>query len=107
MNVERKITDYPVDQYPLKATDIFLGVRDLASVPTTVTFSYGSLFANVSVPVTFSNTVTLNTLTFNQFYTPPSSNSGSLAVGAFCFDANYVYVCVANNHIKRAALQDF
>jgi hypothetical protein len=111
MDVERKISGYPVNNLPLKATDIFLGVRDLGSIPTTVTFTYGSLFANVSVPVTFSNTVSANaitasTLTLNQFYTPQSSNS-ALTVGAFCFDANYVYFGVGTNHIKRVPLQDF
>lgn len=112
MGVERKITDYPVNQLPIQRTDLFLGVRDLESIPTTVTFTYGSLFANVSVNATFNASIsvddlTANTLTLNNFITPPSSNSALLAVGAFGFDENYVYVGVANNHIKRAALQDF
>lgn len=112
MGVERKITDYPINQYPIASTDILLGVRDLSGIPTTVTFSYGSLFANVSVPANFTNTVTANaittnSLTLNNIFTPQSSNSNALAVGAFCFDSEYLYVGVANNHIKRVALTDF
>lgn len=112
MGVERKITDYPTNQYPFQSTDIFLGVRDLLGIPTTVTFSYGSLFANVSANATFTGTVEANnlqtnSLTLNNINTPQSSNSNLLAVGAFCFDSQYLYVGVANNHIKRVALTDF
>ncbi|RZL09193.1 MAG: hypothetical protein EOO89_21915 [Pedobacter sp.] len=112
MGVEREITGYPVNQLPIQATDLFLGVRDLSGIPTTVTFTYGSLFGNVNVPVNFrapviANTVTTNSLTLNNYLTPPSSNSNLLAVGAFCYDDKYIYVGVANNHIMRAPLQDF
>lgn len=112
MGVERKITDYPVNQLPVQSTDLFLGVRDLFGIPSTVTFTYGSLFANVNVDGQFHgnvsiNALTANTLTLKNYITPPSSNSNLLAVGAFGFDENYVYVGVANNHIKRAVLSDF
>jgi len=57
--------------------------------------------SNLSMTV---NTVTCNnSLTISNTRTP-SSASASGTKGTIAWDANYIYVCVANNTWKRAAL---
>lgn len=58
----------------------------------------GTVFANSSVQ--FGNVVIKNTST-------PANSTANVAAGTIWFDANYVYVAVANSVIKRASLSSF
>lgn len=57
-------------------------------------------------PTTASNTLTVTTFQFQAFETPASS-SITTEQGKVFVDENYLYVSVANNEIKRVALQSF
>jgi hypothetical protein len=48
-------------------------------------------FATVSANIVISNTV-------------PANSTSNGTVSTFCYDSNYLYVCVANNTWKRTAL---
>lgn len=111
MDTERKISDYPISRLSIKGTDRFLAIRDVNSIPQTVTFEYSHLFSNVSVPTTFANTLTANAVSVSSLvirdqYTPSSSSSPAI-FGAVDIDEDYLYVAVGPNKRKRIKLEDF
>lgn len=110
MSADRKITEYTPFTLTPKGADIFLAVRDTQGIPTTGTFTYTGLFANVSVPVVFSNTVVAHSVTtanliISSSFTPQSSLT-AIPKGAILVDDDYIYVSVGSK-LKRARLEDF
>jgi hypothetical protein len=93
---------------------------DPGGSPNTVNITYGDFFANVVATVTFANTVTFNanTTVGDTVYlsansvritdmSTPTSNADVVAGQKIWFDADYIYIAVANNTIRRVALTDF
>jgi hypothetical protein len=108
---EFKISELGTFDILPEANDLFLATRDLDEIPETKNYSYGQMFEAVSVPANFVEPLTANaafvsTLTIPQPYTPNSGLSPTKQ-GRITWDANYIYVSVSDNHIKRAALVDF
>lgn len=82
----KKVSELPVAAN-VASTDRVMVLRDPAGNSSVRTVTVANFGANL----TFSNTV--------------PANSVSIGVaGTIRFDTNYVYVCVANNTWKRAAL---
>ena len=69
------------------STDRVLVLRDPSGSPSTRTITV----ANLSNCITISNTV-------------PANSSSTGIAGSIAYDANYFYVCTANNIWKRSAL---
>lgn len=102
----------------LAANDLFVVVKDPAGSPSTKKITVSATFGNVVVATVFSNTVTFSgnvssnsNITANNLFinyrTTPASNTETVTQGKIWFDANYIYVAVSNNNIKRAALSNF
>ncbi len=53
-----------------------------------------------------SNTITTNTVLITANNTP-SGNNDTVVARKFWWDDNYLYVSIANNHIKRVPLESF
>lgn len=111
MDTTRKISEYPISNLPINGSDRFLAIRDMDAIPQTVTFEFRRLFSNVSVPVSFANTLTANatsvrSLIIREPYTPSSSTSPCV-FGQVDFDEDYLYVAIGPNKRKRLKLEDF
>ena len=85
----RKVSDLPTAAN-VAATDRVLVLRDPSGNASVRTVNFSTLSANLLI----SNAV------------PVSSSSTGLP-GTIRFDTNYVYVCIANNTWKRAALSSW
>ncbi len=112
--------------------DLLLTVVNVANTPMSKSIDYETLFNGISWTVNVSNNVTFtenftvngnttlenvvsqnfrannivaNTVAITQ--RTPSSNTDSVIRNSLFFDANYLYVTVSNNSIKRISLQNF
>lgn len=112
-----RISDLPAAT-SVANNDLIPIVADPLGAPTTKKITYNSFFANVVVTAKFSNTVTFtqnvvssNNFTANNLFVTwnvtPSTSTDSVSQGKIWYDSNYIYVAVANNSIKRAALSSF
>jgi len=93
----------------MAANDVLVGVVTLSSSPNSVIVSVASLFANSNVPfITVGNNAlqTANLVITSPGYVPANS-SGVGTKGMVLTDNNFIYVCIANNSWKRAALVTF
>jgi len=97
---DKKFPDAFTQANTFSADSVVLVVNyDLAGNPTTCATTVGGVFANV-------NSVSANTIAIFSSLTPNTS-SDAVSGGLVWFDANYLYVSVANNAIKRVALESF
>lgn len=112
--------------------DLLAIVDDPSGAPETKKITLTSFFANVAPPVTLRNNLTVNgsvtiagntlinkptslsnTVTFTGASKlvlsngAPSSNTDAGTPGEIKVDSDYIYVCVANNTWKRAALANY
>jgi hypothetical protein len=87
------ITSFPVAN-SMASTDQVLVIRDPAGTPATRLVSVGNLLGNSAANVSL------------QFVTPANSTV-TVTRGTVFIDADYIYVAVANNTLKRAALSSF
>lgn len=80
------------------------GTNSAQTVYCTVT----NLFNNCSANLTISNTAVLSTnnIILRRSDTP-SNSTITVAQGSMWFDANFLYVAVANNTLKRVSLDTF
>lgn len=81
--------------------DLLVIVDSPSSTPVTKKVSVNTLFT-----VANSVTVSANTLVVRNFQSPTSS-SFACERGTILYDANYLYIAVANNTLKRVALSSF
>lgn len=86
----RKVSELPTAAN-VAATDRVLVLRDPSGNASVRTVNFSTLSANLVI----SNTGV-----------PASTSSNGLA-GTIKFDSSYVYVCIANNTWKRAALSSW
>jgi hypothetical protein len=114
-----KLSSYPTAN-TIAIGDYLIFTDDPGGSPNTVNITYGNFFANVQANVSFSNTVTFdanvavgdddylsaNSLRITDMSTP-STNSDVVEGQKVWFDANYIYIAVANNTIRRVAMTDF
>lgn len=83
---EKKVTELPTAAN-VASSDRLLILRDPAGVPSVRTVNVSIFAANLQI----SNSVPVG----------PSSNGQA---GTIRYDSSYIYVCIANNTWKRAAL---
>ncbi len=131
----RKVTELETMITP-SGRDLLYIIDDVAGTPTGKQISLNVLFGNVTVNTSISGTFTVsgkstfaNTLidkltvatsaTFGPTtiqsngvvittkLTPANSTVSAITTGKFFYDDNYLYIKVANNTIKRAALSSF
>jgi hypothetical protein len=93
------------------STDYFVLVTDTSGTPSTNRLNAGRLLTQ-GLKARFANTTTSQlAITGDRVVIEnsktPSSNTQTMTVGSIFFDTNYLYVAVANNTIKRVALNDF
>ena len=81
--------------------DLLVIVDNPAGAAVTKKVSVNTFFT-----VANSVTVSANTLVVRNFQSPTSS-SFACERGTFFYDANYLYIAVANNTLKRVALSSF
>lgn len=115
--LEKKITNYPPLTTSPLPEDLFVVVHDPNNVPSTRIVTYETFFKDVSVNVTFSNTVFFNSnVEANSIYTKtltittpttPGTSTDAYQQGTIMYDTNYLYITVANNVIKRLPLNSF
>lgn len=91
------------------ANDLILIVdKHTSNVAVTKSANVSVLFGNVAANVILSNTAVLSTQNMVlRNNTTPSNSTVTVAKGTIWADANYIYVAVANNSIKRVALTSF
>jgi hypothetical protein len=106
-NDARKFSDYNACNAP-EANLFWVVTGNTAGVNTSYRVTTSTLFSNTPVDFIVSNT---NVLSTNNFIVrnkaTPVSSSDTVTAGKIWWDANYIYVAVANNTIKRAALSSF
>lgn len=103
----RKFSDYNACNAP-EANLFWVVTGNTAGTNTTFKLTPATLFSNTPIDVIVSNTNVLsanNLIVRNQ--ATPVSSSDTVKVGTIWWDANYIYVAIANNTIRRAALTTF
>lgn len=88
--------------------DLLYIVDDPSGTPASRKVTVANLFTNCSSNLTLSNTAVLsaNTLVIRRNGTPANS-AITVTQGTFFYDADYLYIAVANNTLKRVALSSF
>ena len=82
--------------------DLLVIIDSPSSSPVTKKVSVNTFF-NIANSVT----VSANTLVIRNFQSPANSTSMSVTQGTIFYDTNYMYIAVANNTLKRIALDSF
>lgn len=93
----------------LSGSDTIISVATVNSVVNTYQVSATNLLANTSVPhVTVGNNAlsTANLIIRSTSYIP-TTNSSNGVTGQVAWDSNSVYVCIATNTWRKAALATF
>jgi hypothetical protein len=96
------------------AEDLLVVVDAPSTNAVTKSVTVGNFFGNSSANVTIksgyyinANNAVVNNFVVARKQTPVASSGTSDQQGAIWFDANYIYVAVANGTVKRAALSTF
>lgn len=92
--------------------DFLILVNDPQGSPVTTKISVGNFYSNVTVNVTFSETLRATGNVYaNNFHitnsVTPAYSTVAVEKGKIWFDQDYLYVAVANNDIRRVALTSF
>ena len=94
----------------LSGNNVVLAIDNTTSntVSNTVQVSLTNLFTNSSVDfiVKDGHSLSANTLIIRRENTPANSTV-TVAKGTFWYDANFLYIAVATDTIKRVALSSF
>jgi len=102
MSAEPKlISEYPACSSPT-ANDLLLGMGN--AVANTYKYSVNTIFNSSNVSITVANS---QYLMLNRHVTPANSVVGGYPNNAIFTDNNYIYVVLANGHIKRAEIVTF
>jgi len=106
-NDGRKISGYSACNVP-EANALLVVVGNTAGTKNTFTLSLTTLLGNNAANVYVANTKTLsaNNLVIRKKSTPITSGD-TVGEGSIWWDATYLYIAVANNVIKRVALETF
>lgn len=88
-NTDIAITDLPRTTL-IANGDLFVVVRDPSGAPTTNTATMSTLRSQIPIANTPANTTAL-----------------TITAGTMLYDADYLYIAVANNVVKRVALSSF
>lgn len=106
-NDARKFSDYNACNAP-EANLYWVVTGNTSGTETTFKITANSLFSNAPVDIIVSNT---NVLSTNNFIlrdkSTPVTSTDTVKEGTIWWDANYIYVAIANNTIKRASLSTF
>lgn len=96
----------PVSAYSVGPDLIIL--QDVSANQTTV-ITVANFFGNsqANIVVSHANLHIAASNFKNLKYTTPVTSSDTIEKGMFWFDADYMYVAVANNTIKRVGLNTF
>lgn len=97
----KKIKDYGVLSAPTANTKIVVSHNG-----NTYQMNLASAFANLSSNISISNTVSVFGVEVRNDATPANSTI-NVTKGSIWADSDYLYVAVANNTIKRIALETF
>ena len=95
MATEAKKVSQLTEIHAATANKITLIVNDPAGTPSSRKLSVRNLFSNSTVNVAITS------------ISPSNSTMTAVKAGSIFFDTNYIYVAVANNVVKRAALSSF
>jgi hypothetical protein len=84
-------------------------VGNTAGTKNTFSLTVSDLLGNSQANVVVGNSAVLsaNTLIIRKTTTPANSTVGGATNNSIWFDADYIYVALANGHIKRASLSTF
>lgn len=104
----RKITELAVAT-SVAANNLLVVVdRHSANTPVTKSANVSVFFGNVAANVVLSNSAVLSAQTvILRNNTTPANSGVTVAAGTIWADANFIYVAVANNTVKRVALSSF
>lgn len=95
MATEAKKVSQLTEIHTATADDQILIVNDPAGTPSSRKLSVGNLFGNSTVNVAITS------------ISPSNSTMTAVKAGSIFYDSNYIYIAVANNIVKRAALSLF
>lgn len=101
-----KVSRLPVTA-SLANTDLFPLVRDPSGAANNYAISSTNLFGNLAINVTTTKEVSANTLKLTAAANTPATSIDVVPRGKIWFDANYLYIAVADNTIKRVLLSTF
>lgn len=105
----RKVSAGPVST-GLSGSDTIVVIATANSITNNALVTVTNLFANTNVPhVTVGNNAlsTANLVVRSVPANVPLSSGASGVQGQVVYDAGFVYICVATNSWKRAALSTF
>ena len=105
-NNAKKGTALP-EFYDLRATDLLFALRDPSGTANNFKVTGANAFGNLAINVVTTKQVSANNFKFSSAPTTPVTSIDVVPRGTIWFDANYIYVAVADNTIKRAALNTF
>jgi hypothetical protein len=93
----------------LVSGDKLIAVANVASVTNNALVSVDSLFANTNVPhVTVgNNALSTANLVVRTGTTIPLTSASNGVQGQVVWDTGFVYICIATNSWKRAAITTF
>ncbi len=95
MATEAKKVSQLTEIHSATADDQILIVNDPNGTPSSRKLSVGNLFGNSTANVAITS------------ITPSNSTVTVVKAGSIFYDSNYIYIAVANNIVKRAALSLF
>lgn len=102
----------PIKNLPVKSTatstDILVLVANNAGNPVTAQISVNNFFGNSSFDFIAggNHIISANTFIIRREQTPANSTI-TVSKGTIFFDADYLYIAVANNTLKRVTLSSF
>ena len=80
----------------VSVNDYIIIVTDTANTPTTKRVTINNFFGN-----------TVANVFIQKIAEPANSTALTIKQGAILYDNNYLYVAIANNNVKRVALETF
>lgn len=103
----KKVSSLPALTGPT-ANTVLVCNHSNGTVTNTYQVSVNSLFQNCTSSITLANSAILsaNTIIIRNNQTPANSTI-TVTKGTILFDNTYIYIAVANNSLKRVALQSF
>jgi hypothetical protein len=95
------------EYYDLRSTDLLFGLRDPSGTANNFKVTGTNAFGNLAINVVTTKQVSANNFKISAAPTTPASSIDVVPRGTIWFDADFIYIAVADNTIKRATLSTF